>query len=69
MACQVRELARGFGAPLGAVLEGGYAPQALAESVEATLAALGGEGEAESVAPDPILTSRAASHIGRHWSL
>jgi acetoin utilization deacetylase AcuC-like enzyme len=69
MACQVRDLARDLGAPLGAVLEGGYAPQALAESVEATLAALGGEGEAESVAPDPILTSRAASHVGRHWSL
>jgi acetoin utilization deacetylase AcuC-like enzyme len=69
MARQVRELARDLGAPLGAVLEGGYAPQALAESVEATLAAFGGEGEAESVAPDPILTSRAASHIGRHWSL
>jgi acetoin utilization deacetylase AcuC-like enzyme len=37
MARQVRELAR----PLGAVLEGGYDPDALAESVAATLAALG----------------------------
>lgn len=45
MARRVRELARTLGAPLGAVLEGGYAPAALAESVEATMAALGDEGE------------------------
>jgi acetoin utilization deacetylase AcuC-like enzyme len=45
MACHVRDLARAQGAPLGAVLEGGYAPAALAESVEATMRALGGEGE------------------------
>jgi acetoin utilization deacetylase AcuC-like enzyme len=69
MACQVRELARSLDAPLGAVLEGGYEPAALAESVEATMRALAGEGEAESVAPDPILTSRAASYIGRYWEL
>ncbi len=69
MACQVRETARSLGAPLGVVLEGGYAPTALAESVEATMAALAGEGEAESVAPDPILTSRAATYIGRYWQL
>jgi acetoin utilization deacetylase AcuC-like enzyme len=69
MACQVREFAEGLDIPVGAVLEGGYEPEALAESVEATLAALGGEGEAESVAPDALLTSRAASHIGRYWPL
>jgi acetoin utilization deacetylase AcuC-like enzyme len=69
MACQVRDFAAERGAPVGAVLEGGYAPAALAESVEATIRALAGEGEAESIAPDPILTSRAATHVGRHWSL
>jgi acetoin utilization deacetylase AcuC-like enzyme len=69
MACHLRELARSLGVPLGAVLEGGYAPAALAESVEATMAALGGEGEAESVAPDAIVTSRAAAQLGRHWAL
>jgi acetoin utilization deacetylase AcuC-like enzyme len=69
MACHVRDFARSAGAPLGAVLEGGYAPAALAESVEATMRALGGEGEAVSVAPDPILTSRAAAQVGRCWSL
>ena len=69
MACHVRELARELGAPLGAVLEGGYDVDALAESVVATLAALGGEGEAASAAPDPLLTSRAAAQIGHHWEL
>ena len=41
MARQLRELARELEAPLGAVLEGGYDADALAESVAATLAALG----------------------------
>jgi acetoin utilization deacetylase AcuC-like enzyme len=40
MASRVRELAERAGAPLGGVLEGGYDPPALAESVAATLAAL-----------------------------
>ncbi len=34
MACQVRDMAQQMGAPLGAVLEGGYNPAALAESVD-----------------------------------
>lgn len=46
MAARTREAAERWGAPLGAVLEGGYNLAALAESVVATLAALGGEGEA-----------------------
>jgi acetoin utilization deacetylase AcuC-like enzyme len=45
MARRVREFAAGLDVPLGAVLEGGYEPAALAESVAATLAALGGEDE------------------------
>ena len=69
MACLVRELGRQLEAPVGAALEGGYEPEALADSVAATIAALGGEGEPESVAPDAVLTSRAASHIGRYWGL
>ncbi len=44
MACQVRDMARQADAPLGAVLEGGYEPAALAESVTATMAALADEG-------------------------
>jgi hypothetical protein len=37
--------------------------------VTATIAALAGEGTAESIAPDPIVTSRVASHIGHYWEL
>jgi len=69
LACHVRDLAHALGAPLGAVLEGGYDPHALGESVVAVLAALLGEGEAESAAPDPIVTPRAASHLGHRWAL
>ena len=60
---------RGSRRPLGAVLEGGYEPAALADSVVATLAALGGDGEATEIAPDPLLTSRAAAGVARHWDL
>ena len=69
MTCHVRDFARDVGAPLGAVLEGGYAPAALGHSVVATIAALGGAGEAESAAPDAIVTPRAASHLGHRWTL
>ena len=40
MACQVREMASSVGAPIGAVLEGGYDPSVLADCVPATIAAL-----------------------------
>jgi len=69
MACQVRDAAAGWGAPVGAVLEGGYDLEALADSVVATMAALGGEGETVSSAPEPLVTSRAASHVSHYWSL
>ena len=45
MATIVRGAAAGWGVPVGAVLEGGYALDALAESVVATMAALGGAEE------------------------
>jgi acetoin utilization deacetylase AcuC-like enzyme len=69
MACHAREFAAQLGAPIGAILEGGYEPDALAESVLATVAALGGAGRAESIAPDQIVTPRAASHLGHYWEL
>jgi acetoin utilization deacetylase AcuC-like enzyme len=69
MACHVRDMAAAMGAPVGAVLEGGYDPGVLADCVLATVAALGGEGSAESVAPDPFITSRVAAHVGHYWSL
>jgi len=69
MARHVRDLARAVSAPLGAVLEGGYEPAALAESVVATLAALGDDEPAPSAAAETLLTSRAAAHIGHYWPL
>jgi len=69
IACQVRDFAESVGAPLGAVLEGGYSHFATAESVCETLTALAGEGESISSAPEPVLTSRAASYIGHYWPL
>ncbi|MGH2854310.1 MAG: histone deacetylase family protein, partial [Solirubrobacteraceae bacterium] len=69
MACHVRELAARLGAPVGAVLEGGYEPHRVAECVEATMAALGGEGEATSTSPEALLTSRAAAQAAHYWPL
>ncbi len=69
MACHVRDAATRWGAPVGAVLEGGYDLAALAESVAATMAALGGEGETIEAAPEALLTSRAASHVSHYWPL
>ncbi len=69
MARHVRDLARELDVPLGAVLEGGYAPATLARCVPATLAALAGDEPAHSAAPEPLLTSRAASRIGHYWPL
>ena len=65
----VRDFARERSIPLGLVLEGGYAPAALAESVVATLSALTDDQPAESAAPEPFFTARAASHIGHYWPL
>jgi acetoin utilization deacetylase AcuC-like enzyme len=68
MACQVRDAARGWRAPVGCVLEGGYDLPALAESTVATMAALGGEGEVKSAELDP-LTSAASAQVVRYWNL
>ena len=69
MARHVRHLADQLGAPVGAVLEGGYDEAALAECVLATIAALEAHETPESIAPDPLITSRVASHVGHFWTL
>jgi acetoin utilization deacetylase AcuC-like enzyme len=51
------------------VLEGGYDLRALADSVPVTIAALADAGEAVSIAPDPIVTARFASHLAHRWTL
>jgi acetoin utilization deacetylase AcuC-like enzyme len=69
MACHIRDLAAGLDVPVGAVLEGGYEPLTLGQCVVATLTALKGHGEAQQIAPEPILTGRAAVQVGRYWQL
>jgi acetoin utilization deacetylase AcuC-like enzyme len=69
MARHVRDMARAAGIPLGVVLEGGYNQRVLADCVCATLAALAGEGEAQSAAPEVPVTSRVAAHVGHYWPL
>jgi acetoin utilization deacetylase AcuC-like enzyme len=73
MAARVRGLALAAGAPLGAVLEGGYNRDVLAECVCATLPALAGEAQpvAELDAPalpDRVLTA-SIEHYSRYWPL
>jgi acetoin utilization deacetylase AcuC-like enzyme len=69
MACHARDCAAALGVPIGAVLEGGYEPAALARSVVATVRALGGEGEADWIAPEQIVTPRAAGAVSQFWEL
>jgi acetoin utilization deacetylase AcuC-like enzyme len=66
MTAEVRELGARLGAPVGAVLEGGYAPAALAESVEATMRALGGAG-ASTTSPETAVAEEAAARTAPHW--
>ena len=68
MAAQVRDLGRELGAPVGVVLEGGYALGALARSTAATIEALGGDAPPLEVEPDAV-TARAAEHLARWWPL
>jgi acetoin utilization deacetylase AcuC-like enzyme len=68
MARQVRALGDDLGVPVGAVLEGGYDLQALAESVAATMEVLRDGGAPEAYPPN-ALTERAAEQVGRFWSL
>ena len=69
MARHVRDMAERVGAPLGAVLEGGYEPDVLAECVVETMGALAGGDPPSQAAPEALLTSRAAAQIGHYWPL
>jgi acetoin utilization deacetylase AcuC-like enzyme len=68
MARWMRRLGDDLGAPVGAVLEGGYDLAALAGSCAATLEALRDGGDPRSVEPHP-LAARAARQVGRWWPL
>ncbi len=69
MARHVRDFAEQRDVPLGLVLEGGYEPAALAQSVCETLAALAGDEPPHCAAPEALLTSRAAAQFARYWPL
>jgi acetoin utilization deacetylase AcuC-like enzyme len=66
MAAAVRRIGERVGAPIGAVLEGGYAPAALAESVVATMRGLGGEIDPVA-APETAVATEAAARVARFW--
>jgi acetoin utilization deacetylase AcuC-like enzyme len=68
MARWVRFVADEVGAPVGAVLEGGYDLAALASSCAASLEALRDGGEPRSVEPHPLAVE-AARTLGRWWEL
>jgi len=76
MAALMRDVAAVVGAPVGVVLEGGYGLEALALSVAATMAALGGgadgggaaAGESDSAAvPISPLAREAAARLEPWW--
>ncbi len=68
MAGRMRVLGEELGAPVGAVLEGGYDLTALADSVAETMMALTGGAAPAEAARDP-LADAAASVLGRYWDL
>ena len=68
LARHARAIADATGAPVGAVLEGGYDLGALAASVAATLGGMAEGGAPRSVEPDAT-TETAMSAVGRFWTL
>jgi acetoin utilization deacetylase AcuC-like enzyme len=69
MGRHVRDLAERLGVPLGVVLEGGYQPTVLGQCVGETLSALAGDEPPRAVAPEALLTARAAAQIAHYWPL
>jgi acetoin utilization deacetylase AcuC-like enzyme len=66
MSCRMRALGQELGAPVGAVLEGGYDLEALADSVAETTAALARGVLPPEVARHP-LAEDAIDVLGRYW--
>jgi acetoin utilization deacetylase AcuC-like enzyme len=69
LARRVRELALECRAPIGVVLEGGYEPHALAQSLRETLVALADDRPPRELAGEDPLTARAVAHVARYWPL
>jgi acetoin utilization deacetylase AcuC-like enzyme len=66
---QMRALGSELGAPVGAVLEGGYDLDALAASVAETMEALDGSGEPPAGVERHPLADEAVRVLGRYWPL
>jgi len=69
LARHVRELARVCGVPLGIVLEGGYEPVSLAQSVRETMLALGDDRAPRSVSAERAETRLAVAQLQPFWPL
>jgi acetoin utilization deacetylase AcuC-like enzyme len=68
MSARMRALGEELGAPVGAVLEGGYDLRATAESVAATMTGLT-DDPAPPEPPRHQLADQAAEVVGRYWEL
>ena len=68
LSSRVRALGEELGAPVGALLEGGYDLRALAGSVAETMAALANGAAPPEPARHP-LAEQAAEVVGRYWEL
>ena len=69
LARHVRDLALACDAPLGLVLEGGYEPVSLAQSVRETMLALGDEQPPRSVTAELRETAAAIEQLRSYWPL
>jgi acetoin utilization deacetylase AcuC-like enzyme len=69
LAGHVRELAHACGAPLGIVLEGGYEPVSLAQSVRETMLALGDDRPPRTASDELPETRLAVAQLQPFWPL
>jgi acetoin utilization deacetylase AcuC-like enzyme len=69
MACQVRDFADELGAPVGAVLEGGYSPPCSESASWPRSRPSPAKARPSRSRPTRIFTARAAAHVGHHWTL
>ena len=67
MARSLRDAAAGIGAPVGAVLEGGYALDALARSVAVTMGVLGGVDVADGAVGVAEVSGQALHRLEEFW--
>jgi acetoin utilization deacetylase AcuC-like enzyme len=67
MARSLRGVAGELGIPVGAVLEGGYALDALARSVLVTMEVLGGVAPADGAVGVADVSGRALRRLGEFW--